>query len=71
LKNNIKQMLAQHGKRSYELAEYLKISGTTVSNWCSNSHQPNIFHCLLIARFFKTSVEDVFIINLEQPRDDA
>jgi len=71
LKNNIKQMLAQHGKRSYELTDYLKISHTTVSNWCRNLNQPSIFHCLLIARFFNTSVEDVFILNLEQPNKDA
>ena len=63
MKNKIKQLLVEHDKRAYELADYLNISGTTVSYWCSNSHQPNIFHSILIAKFFKTSVEDIFKLH--------
>ena len=63
MKNTIKQLLASRNKRAYELADFLNISNTTVSYWCSNSHQPNILHAMLIAKFFKTSVEDIFKLH--------
>lgn len=40
--NRIKLVLVENNKSNKWLAEKLKMSETTVSNWCTNNRQPSL-----------------------------
>lgn len=62
--NRIKTILVDKKKSNKELAEHLKTTPQTVSNWCTNLGQPSIPQLFSIAKFF-----DVRIMELL--REDA
>ncbi len=61
--NRIKGALGDHGVSNMELAEALKISPTTVSNWCTNTKQPGLITLYEIADFLQMDVRDLLVPN--------
>lgn len=57
--NRIKAHLALKQIKNKELAEYLSVSDTTVSKWCTNYSQPSIPELYRIADFLKINVCDL------------
>lgn len=47
--NRIKVVLVENNKTSKWLAEQLGVSAVTVSKWCSNIHQPDLYTIARIA----------------------
>ncbi len=54
--NRIKAELAEAGKRNQELAAYLNVHPTTVSDWCTNKNQPSIQDLYRISEFLRIDV---------------
>jgi transcriptional regulator with XRE-family HTH domain len=54
--NRIKVELAEAGRRNQELAEFLGVHITTVSDWCTNKNQPSIQDLYKIAEFLRIDV---------------
>ncbi len=54
--NKIKAELALAGKKNQELAEYLNVHVTTVSDWCTNNNQPSIQDLYRISEFLQIDV---------------
>lgn len=54
--NRIKTVLCDRKKTSKWLAEQLKVSPTTVSKWCTNSSQPDLYTLRSIARLLGVDV---------------
>lgn len=57
--NRIKAFLALKQKKNKELAEYLQVSETTVSKWCTNYSQPSIPELYKIAEFLGVDVPEL------------
>jgi putative transcriptional regulator len=51
--NRIKIALAEADKQNSELAKFMKVHETTVSDWCTNTNQPSIPDLFRIADFLK------------------
>ncbi len=54
--NRIKAELAEAGKKNQELAEFLGMHITTVSDWCTNKNQPSVQDLFRIAEFLRIDV---------------
>ena len=64
--NRIKAELAEAGKKSQALAEYLGVHVTTVSDWCTNKNQPSIQDLYKISEFLRIDVRRLlFATNWE------
>lgn len=59
--NRIKAELAEAGKQSKDLAQYLEVHVTTVSDWCTNTNQPSIQHLYKISEFLQIDVKRLLI----------
>lgn len=59
--NRLKLVLVEKEKSNKWLAEKLKKSETTVSNWCTNSRQPSIETLISIAEILEVEVETLLI----------
>ncbi len=58
--NRIKVMLAERKKTNLWLAGKLGVDPSTVSKWCSNSSQPDIFTFRRICQLLETPIEEMF-----------
>ncbi len=58
--NRIKVMLAERKKINLWLASKLGVDPSTVSKWCSNSSQPDIFTFRRICQLLETPIEEMF-----------
>lgn len=58
--NRIKVMLAERNKTNLWLASKLGVDPSTVSKWCSNSSQPDIFTFRRICQLLETPIEEMF-----------
>lgn len=54
--NRIKSILCDKKKTSKWLAEQLKVSPTTVSKWCTNSSQPDLYTLKAIANLLEVDI---------------
>jgi transcriptional regulator with XRE-family HTH domain len=54
--NRIKAELAEAGRKNQELAAYLGVHPTTVSDWCTNKNQPSIQDLYRISEFLQIDV---------------
>lgn len=54
-KNRIKAVLAETGKTNLWLAEQLGVNPTTVSKWCTNTCQPDLYTLSKIAELLQVS----------------
>ncbi len=53
--NRIKAVLAETGKTNLWLAEQLGVNPTTVSKWCTNTCQPDLYTLSKIAELLQVS----------------
>lgn len=58
--NRIKVMLTERNKTNLWLASKLGVDPSTVSKWCSNSSQPDIFTFRRICQLLETPIEEMF-----------
>ena len=61
--NRIKEMLAKQNKTNIELARYIRISGSTVSNWCTNTTQPEMRNLYMIAEFLEVEAGELLTLR--------
>lgn len=59
LTNRLKVVLAERRQTNKWLAAQLGVDQTTVSKWCTNSSQPDIFTFSRICRLLNVSMEDM------------
>lgn len=59
--NRIKTALTEAGKQSSELAEFMKVHETTVSDWCTNTNQPSVQVLFEISRFLRMNVRKLLV----------
>lgn len=57
--NRLKVVLVEHGKTGKWLSEMLGKSNCTVSKWCSNSVQPDLYTLDRIAKILNVDVKDL------------
>lgn len=57
--NRLKVVLAERRQTNKWLAAQLGVDQTTVSKWCTNSNQPDIFTFFRICRLLNVSMEDM------------
>ena len=57
--NRIKAVLAEKNRTGKWLAEQLEVNTATVSKWCSNTCQPNLYTLNDIARLLKVDPRDL------------
>ena len=65
--NRIKVELTEAGKLSAELAVFLGVHASTVSDWCTNTNQPSIQDLYRIADFLQTDVRNLLVPNFPKP----
>jgi transcriptional regulator with XRE-family HTH domain len=65
--NRIKAELAEHNRQNKELAHYLGVHETTVSDWCTNKNQPAIKDLFLIAKFLRIDVRILLVSTTWEP----
>ncbi len=63
--NRIKTVLCDRKKTSKWLAEQLQVSPTTVSKWCTNTSQPDLYTLRSIAKVLSVDVR-VLLLPTEQ-----
>lgn len=54
--NRIKAALAEAGKTNRQLADFMDVHTTTVSDWCTNKNQPRLPELFRIAEFLQINV---------------
>lgn len=59
--NRIKVELIEAGKQGMELAKYVGVHPSTVSDWCTNTNQPSIQDLYKIAEFLKVNVRKLLV----------
>lgn len=64
--NRIKVILVEKKKTGKWLAEQLGKSTCTVSKWCSNSSQPDIYTLNKIANLLEVDVKNLLVSNIKQ-----
>lgn len=59
--NRIKAELAEADKMNQDLAEFMGVHTTTVSDWCTNTNQPSIQDLFRIAVFLNVDVRVLLV----------
>src|SRR6476661_8709784 len=65
--NRIKVELTEAGKLNAELAVFLGVHPSTVSDWCTNTNQPSIKDLYRIADFLQIDVRTLLVPNTARP----
>ena len=63
--NRIKVVLADKQRTNKWLAEQLGKDKTTISNWCTNSSQPDLESLMKTAKLLEVEVADLLRDNIE------
>jgi len=61
LKNKLEQFRKERGIRQEELADALQVSRQTIGSLENGRYNPSIILAFKIAKFFSTTVEQIFI----------
>ncbi len=61
MKNNLEGIRKERGITQEELADALEVSRQTISSLENGRYNPSIILAFKIARFFKLSIEEIFI----------
>lgn len=69
MKNRLEEIRKQRGIRQEDLAEILEVSRQTIGSLENGRYNPSINLAFKIARYFKMSVEDIFIYEEEQSNE--
>ena len=65
MKNRLEELRKQRGIRQEELAEILQVSRQTIGSLEKGRYNPSILLAFKIARFFGTTIEDIFLYEEE------
>lgn len=63
MKNNIKKLRSEKAISQKQLAEYLNVSRQTINAIETGKFDPSLTLSIKITRFFKKSLEEVFIME--------
>lgn len=55
----LKEMRLENEITQKQLAEKTKISQQAISNWENNQRTPNILECIILADFYKISLDEL------------
>lgn len=66
MKNHLEEIRKTHGVTQEELARALKVSRQTIGSLENGRYNPSILLAFRIARYFHTSIEDIFIYEEEE-----
>jgi len=61
LKNKLEEIRKQYGITQEELAEKLEVSRQTIGSLENGRYNPSILLAFKISKFFKISIEEIFI----------
>jgi len=68
MKNRLEELRKERGMTQEELADALEVSRQTISSIENGRYNPSIVLAFKIARFFGTSIEEIFIYEGEDNR---
>lgn len=57
--NRIKVVLCEKGITGKWLAEQLQVNPTTVSKWCTNTSQPDLYKLKMISELLNVSIREL------------
>ena len=66
LKNRLEELRKQRGIRQEELADTLQVSRQTIGSLENGRYNPSIVLAIKIARYFRLTVEEIFIYEEEE-----
>ncbi len=66
VKNRLEEIRKQRGIKQEELAEALEVSRQTIGSLENGRYNPSITLAFKIARYFKMSIEEIFIYEEEK-----
>jgi putative transcriptional regulator len=66
LKNRLEELRKQRNIKQEELAEKLEVSRQTIGSLENGRYNPSIVLAFKIARFFGTTIEEIFIYEEEE-----
>ncbi|MHC1757727.1 MAG: helix-turn-helix transcriptional regulator [Methanosarcina sp.] len=69
MKNRLEILRKQKGIKQEELAKVLEVSRQTIGSLENGRYNPSIILAFKIARYFNTTIEDIFIY--EEENDDT
>jgi putative transcriptional regulator len=67
MKNRLEELRKERGIRQEELASALEVSRQTIGSLENGRYNPSIVLAFKIARYFRMSIEDIFIYE-EEPK---
>ena len=67
MKNRLEELRRAKGIRQEELAAALEVSRQTIGSLENGRYNPSILLAFKIARYFGTTIEDIFIYEEETP----
>ncbi|SEW36434.1 helix-turn-helix transcriptional regulator [[Clostridium] fimetarium] len=65
MENRLEEIRNEHGINQEELAKALEVSRQTISSLENGRYNPSILLAFKIARYFKMSIEQIFIYEEE------
>ena len=65
MKNRLEEIRKRSGLKQEELADILEVSRQTIGSLENGRYNPSITLAFKIARFFKMSIEEIFIYEEE------
>lgn len=69
MKNKLEQLRKERGIRQEELADALQVSRQTIGSLENGRYNPSIILAFKIAKFFSTTIEDIFIYEEENSNE--
>lgn len=66
MKNRLEEIRKQHGIKQEELAALLEVSRQTIGSLENGRYNPSIVLAFKIARFFRMSIEEIFIYEEDE-----
>ena len=66
MKNRLEEIRKEHGITQEELANILEVSRQTIGSLENGRYNPSIILAFKIAKFFKLTIEDIFIYEEEE-----
>ncbi|MDD2957523.1 MAG: helix-turn-helix transcriptional regulator [Lachnospiraceae bacterium] len=66
MKNKLEEMRKKHGIKQEELADALEVSRQTIGSLENGRYNPSILLAFKIARFFNTTIEEIFLYEEEK-----
>ncbi len=65
MKNRLEEIRKKHGIKQEDLAASLEVSRQTIGSLENGRYNPSIILAFKIARYFKMSIEEIFIYEEE------